>query len=179
MSHEQIPKRCARLAPAFFLFWMILFVSGTSPLLAQNATKSDTPCQGSDPLIASQGFTVKEIRIRPLLKFMPGQSLNEALKAAIAEQSLGDDGVRVGEPFDSVGVTILEASLGQELFARQLSEQSGLIYPRHRLFNCDAGTHTLVVEYQVFVIARPSYKNTNFELAARADKEKQQSGEAK
>lgn len=168
------------IVPSILLIGMLgcLHVTST-PIRAQNSTTHDTPCQGSDPFIAGQGFTVKEIRIRPILKFMPSPSLQEALKASIAKQSPGDPGLTIGGPFTSTGVTFLESALGQELLARELSAQSGLIYPRHRLYNCDPGSHTLVVEYQVFVVARPSYENTNFELGENPDKEKKEAGNTK
>jgi hypothetical protein len=170
-------KNPSHLPNCFFLLFVFLMCCLCSPLSAQEVSRAASQCSESVD-VYDRNFTVKEIRIAPVLKFIPtGTVLKEALAAAMSKQSTTGPQLRINQPFSAGGVSILESSLMEELRARQIGNQSGLIYSRYRLVNCDPVGRTLVVEYRILTIARPSYLTTSFELNDRKGKEKEQAGE--
>ena len=162
--------RLIKLRPIFVL--VCLLVAGINGgVVAQECTQ--TPV-----LYQLANYTVKEISIRPLLRFIPtGGSLQDALSATLAEQGAGA-GLRVGQRFDTAGVSFLENALNMELESRALRGKMGLIFARYRLINCDEEARTLEVQYQVLTIARPTYLTTNFEFKDRKQKNKEAAGTA-
>ncbi len=150
-------------------------------LFAVGKLSAQTPagkCVQPPGLYQLANYTVKDISVEPLVKFVPvGPELKQALTAAIANQTPGRPGLWVNEKFDVIGVSFLEDELNQELRVRVLNAKMGLIFARHRLLNCDETARTLEVEYQVVTVARPSYLTTSFEVNDRKDKDKEAAGE--
>jgi hypothetical protein len=162
-----------QLPGLFLLGWF--FVMGGGRAVAQAPIEPDGQCVQVPVLYQLANYTVKNITIKPLLRFIPaGSNLSDALAAAISIQPAS--GLRVNQRFDTVEVSRLEADLNEELRRRTLSANTGLIFGRHRLINCDEQARTLDVEYQVLTVARPSYLTTTFETNDRRDKNQEAAG---
>ena len=124
-------------------------------------------------LYALAKYTVKNIRVKPLLRFIPaGVNAQEALTTAIATGS----GLQENKPFDTGAVSTLENVFSQELERRALIGKMGLIFVRHKLINCDEEARTLDVQYEVLTVARPTYLTTTFEFHDRKQKNDEAAG---
>jgi hypothetical protein len=158
-----------------FVCLLVAGLTGGGRVVAQEPSGQ---CTQTPVLYQLANYTVKEISIRPLLRFIPtGGSLQDALSAAIAGQG-ASAGLRVGQRFDTAGVSFLENALNMELESRALRGKMGLIFARYRLINCDEQARTLEVQYQVLTIVRPTYLTTNYEFKDRKQKIKEASGDA-
>ncbi|HEX5885998.1 MAG TPA: hypothetical protein VFY67_15750, partial [Pyrinomonadaceae bacterium] len=160
---------------ALFIPLTLFIVAGVDHgVLAQTATDTKGECTQIPLLYQLANYKVENITIKPLFKFLPGgPQLQQALAAAIAKQPRNPTGE---QRFDTVEVSRLEADLNHELFLLTLSGQTGLIYGRHRLINCDEQARTLDIQYQTLIIARPSYLTTSYEANARREKNKEANG---
>ncbi len=164
-----------KLRPIFVFVWLL--VASVTGVVAQEPAQPGQ-CTQTPVLYQLANYTVKEISIRPLVRFIPvGGSLKDALSAAIAGQG-ANSGLRVGQRFDTAGVSFLENALNMELESRALRGKMGLIFARYRLINCDEEARTLEVQYQVLTVARPTYLATNFEFKDRKQKHKEAAGNA-
>lgn len=166
-------SRRRKLLAALFMPLTLFIVAGMDRgVVAQTATDTKGECTQIPLLYQLANYKVKNITIKPLFKFLPGGGqLQRALAAAIAKQP----GNPTGEPrFDTVEVSRLEADLNHELFLLTLTGQTGLIYGRHRLINCDEQARTLEIQYQILIVARPSYLTTSFEANDRREKNKEE-----
>lgn len=157
--------------------FLVAVVDSSARVTAQTPIEPKGRCVQAPVLYQLANYTVKNITIQPLLKFIPGGSgLQQALSAAITKQAPGSTGLRVNEKFDTAGVSFLEDGLNQALERRTLNGKTGLIFVRHRLVNCDEEARTLDVQYQVLTVARPSYLTSSFEINDRKDKNKEAAG---
>ncbi len=155
------------LRTIILLAWFCLFVGGYSRVAAQEPAGQ---CTQEPVLYQLANYTVKNITVKPLLRFLPtGSNLDDALAAAIAGQS----DLRVNGKFDTAGVSFLENALSQELERRSLRGKTGLLFARYHLINCDEQARTLEVQYQVLTVARPSYVTTRFEFNDQKEKDKE------
>lgn len=167
-----------KLLGLFLLTWFFLVagVDNRGLAVAQAPIEPAGQCVQTPVLYQLANYTVKNINIKPLLRFIPaGSNLQSALSAAISKQA-PSSGLRVNTRFDTAGVSLLESLLNEELERRNLKGKMGLIFARHRLINCDEQARTLDVQYQVLTVARPSYLTTTFEANDRKEKNREAAG---
>jgi hypothetical protein len=165
MKLRKLPALC-------LLVWLLLFLN-VDGALAQTPTEPTGQCTQAPVLYQLANYTVKNITVKPLLRFIPtGTNLQQALAAAIAAGS----GLQVNQRFDTAGVSFLENALNQELERRTLAGKMGLIFIRHSLINCDEQARTLDVRYEALTVARPTYLTTTFEFHDRKQKSEEAAG---
>jgi hypothetical protein len=165
MKLRKLPALC-------LLVWLLLFLN-VDGALAQTPTEPTGQCTQAPILYQLANYTVKNITVKPLLRFIPtGTNLQQALAAAIAAGS----GLQVNQRFDTAGVSFLENALNQELERRTLAGKMGLIFIRHSLINCDEQARTLDVRYEALTVARPTYLTTTFEFHDRKQKSEEAAG---
>jgi hypothetical protein len=165
MKLRKLPALC-------LLVWLLLFLN-VDGALAQTPTEPTGQCTQAPVLYQLANYTVKNITVKPLLRFIPtGTNLQQALAAAIAAGS----GLQVNQRFDTAGVSFLENALNQELERRTLAGKMGLIFIRHSLINCDEQARTLDVRYEALTVARPTYLTSTFEFHDRKQKSEEAAG---
>lgn len=168
-----IPK-VKQLANLFLSAWLFLAVSSAQRVVAQAPIEPTGQCVQSPFLYQLANYTVKNITVKPLLRFIPsGANVQQALAAAIASQS----GLRVNQRFDTAEVSFLENALSDQIERRALVGKMGLIFVRHKLINCDEQARTLDVQYEVLTVARPSYLTTTFEFHDKKQKNEEAAGD--
>lgn len=142
------------------------------------AAASLSVCRETSDFYQQHNFVVAEIRVRPLLKFMPaGKALADALAAASA--NLADAGLKTGDVFNQAKLSRLNNELMLEIERRLLKGRTGLAYLSPRLTHCQptAQPPTLEVDFVLLSVARPSYLNGSFELRERATALAEEAGE--
>ena len=174
-----MPTSNLKKRPGPLLLWCFFLVAGMGSqggALAQASVESNRQCTQIPVLYQLANYTVKNITVQPLLRFIPGGSnLEDALSAVISSQPTAS-GLRANARFDTAGVSFLEAALNDELERRTLNGKMGLIFARHRVINCDEHAQTLDVQYQVLTVARPSYLTTSYETRDRKEKDQEAAG---
>jgi len=155
-------------------------VSNGSVAYSQTPDGETGRCDQIPALYQLANYTVKQITAEPMVKFIGASAvIDDALAAAIAKQVPGSKGLSVGQRFDTAGVSFLEDALNNELELRILRGRMGLLYLQHKLINCDDSNRTLEVQYQVLIVARPSYLRNSFEAQDRREKNKEAAGTLK
>ena len=162
-----------KLTGLLLLAWFLLAlgIDNRGRVVAQDQAVPGE-CTQLPELYQRAGYTVKNISAKPLFRFLPsGSNLQQALSVAMTQ--LRSSSLQVNQPFRTETVSFLEDGLSQELERRTLTGKTGLIFVRHHLINCDEQARTLDVQYEVLIVARPTYLTTTFESNDR----KKQNGE--
>lgn len=158
----------------------VLYVGHSSTVLAQQ-TSDKADCQESYNFYILRKYIVKNISIRPFVRFMPGgPALQESLNAASANLKSTPSEFQVGDAFNLGKISVLQAELSSELESRLLKGKTGFLYLVPRLRNCqdEADPPTLEVEYHLLTVARPSYLTSTYEIYNSKDQEREKSGKS-
>src|SRR5262249_34872161 len=148
-----------------------------SVAFSQTPADATGKCDQVPALYQLANYTVKHITAAPMVKFVTNSTvLDAALAAAIASQSPNSPDLKVGQRFDTAGVSFLESRFNEELELRTLRGRAGLIFAHYRLINCDETNRTLDVQYQVLTIARPTYLTNSFEARDRRESNEEAAG---
>ncbi|HJT68381.1 MAG TPA: hypothetical protein VJ749_18130 [Pyrinomonadaceae bacterium] len=163
--------------PIILLTLACLAASSGARALAQTAAEPSGKCGQAPVLYQLAHYTVEHVTVEPMVSFIPGGPvLDQALKAAIANEMPGSGGAWTSRAFDTVWVSQLEAELNAQLITRIPVGRMAILFARHRLINCDENKRTLDVQYRMLTVARPSYLTNSYEFRDRKDQNKESAG---